>query len=199
MDIRKDVGFSDKLITYMYALEVQDLVDQGREEELQDVMEAYDIPEDRAADIVEACCKRYISQLLNLGLRAAKKYDEKEALQWMREIAKYSQFVTGTVDADGTLFDEEDKKRMISFYQTELESTQSSSEDAEKETSENELALREDENRIAEECDRLRDMINLTESFVPPTLGIAGLLGNAIGLNEMSMDSGKGKKQWAWN
>ena len=76
LDIQKDAGFNERLVTYMYALEVQSMIENGEEENLKDVQEAYDIPEDRASEIVEAASKRYVSQLLNLALRAAKKYDE---------------------------------------------------------------------------------------------------------------------------
>ena len=48
LNLRTDVGFSEKLVTYLFALEVQYLVENGRETELQEVQEAYDLPEDRA-------------------------------------------------------------------------------------------------------------------------------------------------------
>ena len=80
-------------MTYLYALEVQDLIERGEETLLQDVREAYDIPEEIAAQIVELSCKRYISQLLNLALRAAKRYKEEEAVEWTKQIAKYAEFV----------------------------------------------------------------------------------------------------------
>ena len=54
----------------------------------------------------QASCKRFVSQLLNLALRAAKKYDERETVTWMNQIAKYTVFISSAVDADGNLFKE---------------------------------------------------------------------------------------------
>ena len=55
---------------------------------------------------LQASCKRFVSQLLNLALRAAKKYDERETVTWMNQIAKYTVFISSAVDADGNLFKE---------------------------------------------------------------------------------------------
>ena len=85
----------------MYALEVQYLIENGLENDLLEVQEAYDIPVDRAEEIIEMSCKRYISQLLNLALRGAKKYDEQDAVKWLKQIVKYAVFVNGQVEADG--------------------------------------------------------------------------------------------------
>ena len=57
----------------------------------------------------QASCKRFVSQLLNLALRAAKKYDERETVTWMNQIAKYTVFISSAVDADGNLFKEVSK------------------------------------------------------------------------------------------
>lgn len=148
----KSIGFNDKLITYLYALEVQYLIENNLENELKDTQESYGIPEDRAEEVISAACKRYISQLLNLALRAAKKYDEKDCVSWIKEILKYSLFVSDSVDADGNMFTDKDKDRMIEFY---LSSEDSNSDSAEK----------------------LKNLVNLTENYVPPIEGIDGLLG----------------------
>ena len=63
----------------------------------------------------QASCKRFVSQLLNLALRAAKKYDERETVTWMNQIAKYTVFISSAVDADGNLFKEVSK--LISHLQ----------------------------------------------------------------------------------
>ena len=62
------------------------MIESGQEALLGDVREAYDIPEQIASEIVELSCKRYISQLLNLALRAAKRYKEEEAVEWTLQI-----------------------------------------------------------------------------------------------------------------
>ena len=85
-------------------------------------------------------------------MRAAKKYDEKDCVSWVKEILKYSVFINDTVDADGNMFTDKDKERMVEFY---LSSDQSNSDSAEK----------------------LKIFVNLTENYVPPVEGIDGLLG----------------------
>ena len=115
-----------------------------------------------------------MSQLLNLSLRASKKFNEQETVEWTKKIAKYAVFVDGTVDADGNLFREEDKERLVSFYEGACES------EAEKE-----MAV------------RLKAMINLTEDFVPPIEGIDGLLGKVKGMQSVD-GSNDDNKKWAW-
>jgi hypothetical protein len=178
--MQKDTGFNERLITYLYALEVQYLVENGEETELQNVQEAYDIPDERAEAIVEASCKRYVSQLLNLALRAARKYNEPESVRYTKQVAKYAKFVSGQVDADGTMFSEDDKKRMISFFESAMRD--------------------EDPDHVDEEyqvAEKLRSMINLTEEFVAPLQGIDGLLGKVKGMDAMDGDE-SGEKKWAW-
>jgi len=193
LNLKTDVGFSEKLVTYLFALEVQYLVENGRETELQEVQEAYDLPEDRAQDIVEACCKRYISQLLNLALRAAKKYDERDAAKWLREIVKYAVFIPDdvVVDADGNMFSETDKNRLISFYQSEYGEQAAESEEVDVQME-----------AVAEMSAKLRSMINLTESFQAPAQGIEGLLGNVKSLGQLGKDADASrpgeKRPWAW-
>jgi hypothetical protein len=60
-----------------------------------------------------------------------------------------------------TLSLQEDKKRMISFFEASLRDE----------------AKRTQEPMDSEICDKLRTMINLTESFQAPIDGIDGLLG----------------------
>lgn len=175
------------MLTYMFALEVQLLVNQGQEEQFRDLQQAYDLPEQRAAEIIEATCKRYVSQLLNLALRAAKKYDERDAILWTKRLLKYAVFITGAVEADGNLFREADKLRLVEFYQAELESA----EDSEI------LALAEQHGDLAQ---RLRELIQLSPDFVAPLQGIEGLLGNVKTLAQLEkdMNADTGKKAWAW-
>jgi hypothetical protein len=48
LSLRTDAGFNERLLTYLFTLEVQNLIESGRENELKDLQEAYDIPEERA-------------------------------------------------------------------------------------------------------------------------------------------------------
>lgn len=184
--MKKDTGFNDKLITYLYALEVQSIIENDTVEELKDVQDAYDIPEDRAELIVEACSKRYINQLLNLALRAAKKYDEKDCMRWVKSIAKYAVFVDGTVDADANMYSESDKARLINFFENSEDSELAEQSPLGGETR-------------TDMVQRLKLIINLTEDYVAPLQGIEGLLGNVQNLNELMIaDPKANKKRWAW-
>jgi len=187
LEMQKDTGFSTTILTYLYALEVQVMVDNGLEGDLTEVQEAYDIPDDRAADIVEACCKRYVNQLLNFALRGAKRYNEQDTIKWVKRIIKYAVFISTPVEADGSMFDDDDKKRMISFYQTEV----ANGEDAEL------LALVE---QYGDMADKFREMINVTDDYVSPISGIDGLLGNVRRLDQLEddMKDTDAKKNWAW-
>lgn len=182
-NLQKDVGFNDKLVAYLYALEVQYLIENGMEDQLKDIQEAYDIPDESAEKIVEACSKRYINQILNLALRAAKKYDEKGTMVWVKELVKYAVFVEGTVDADGNIFSEKDKLRLIGFYESSDESEGITTAGIEKD----------------EMAEKLKNMINVTEDYVAPLSGIEGLLGNVQNLNDLMIaDPSANKKRWAW-
>ena len=177
LNLQKDVGFNDKLVTYMYALEVQYLIENGLEDQLRDIQEAYDIPDEQAVGIIESCSKRYINQLLNLALRAAKRYDEKEAVSLAREIVKYARFVEGAVEADGNIYSEADKLRLIEFYHGDADAGDDREENAKKLTS----------------------LIFLTEAYVAPLSGIDGLLGKVQNLNDLMLaDPSANKKRWAW-
>ena len=158
LNLQKDAGFNPKMISYLYTLEVQASIEEGLETDLQEIQEAYEIPQDRAEAIVEATCKRYISQLLNLALASAKKYKEDDSNKYTLQIAKYMFFFDGSVDADGNLFSEDDKDRLITFFRDREGSTLSN----------------DDKKEISS---RLKSLINLTEDFVAPVEGLAGLLG----------------------
>jgi hypothetical protein len=180
LDIQKDVGLNERFVTYLYALEVQQLVNSGQEEELQEVQEGYSIPEERAQLIIEAACRRYLDQLMNLAFRAAKKFDEKDANRWLLEIVKYSQYVSGIIDCDGSIFSAKDKERLISYL----------------EAMELDKDLAEGEESIV---DRMQRMINLTEAYVPPLSGIQGLIDGTINLNQLMVaDPSENRKRWAW-
>lgn len=175
LDIQKDTGFNEKLVAYMYSLEVQYLVENDMAEDLKDIQEAYDIPEDRAADIVEAACSRYLNQVLNLALRAAKKYDERTAVLFGKQALRYTRFISGKVDADGNMFREADKERLISFLHDETRGMDASEDDR-------------------ASVERLKEVINITEDYVAPLKGIDGLEGKILPPPDINDD----KKKWSW-
>jgi len=179
-----DMGFNDRLRSYLFTLEVQELVDRGAPaEDLIDIQDAYSIPIERAEAIIESACKRYISQLLNLALRAAKKYDEPGAVLYVKRINQYVMFVDedGSVDADGNIFRKTDKDRLVGFYENHCKD-----------------AGDVDESDLKEQCRRLGSLINLTEDFEPPIDGIDGLLADGrLKLDQEKHDDSKGRR-WAW-
>lgn len=176
-----DMGFNDRLRAYLFTLEVQELVENEQSMDLLDLQEAYNIPIERAEDIIEATCRRYISQLLNLALRAAKKYDEPGAVRYVNQINRYIDFVDGTVDADGNIFKETDKDRLVSFFENDRNSDSNS-----------------DAEDTKEKCSRLRACINLTDDYKAPIDGIDGLLAEGKLKNAQEVhDEGKGRR-WAW-
>jgi hypothetical protein len=91
---------------------------------------------------------------------------------------KYSPFISDSVNADGNIYSEKDKERMISFYENDI---------------------KEGEKR---DVSRLRELVCLSEDYIPPLEGIDGLLGKVKGLSDLEAqirkDQDEGKKTWAW-
>ena len=160
LDIREDIGLNPNVIGFMYTLEVQAAIEGGYEGELQELQESYGIPEETAAYIVDVASKRYISQLLSIGLSHARKYEEAQTNSITEKIVKFMYFFDGPVDADANLFSEDDKERLISFYRDDERSKRSVEQKR-------------------EDCVRLKELILLSEDFVAPIEGIAGLKGEA--------------------
>ena len=78
-------------------------------------------------------------------------------------------------------------KRLIQFYQAELESK--------------DKIITTEDNEEENELVKLREMINLTDNYVPPVQGIDGLLGNVKSLSDLGRDGDKettDKRTWAW-
>jgi len=187
LDVQKDTGFNEKVVTLMYALEVQFAIENDLTDELAEIQEGYGIPSERAAAIVEATAERFVSQLLNLALRAAKKYDERECVKWTNKVSTYASFITGTVLADGNLFSEDDKARLLSFFEGSLKLSASEGGAGQGGVSSAEQAT--------EATERLRHLIVLSEDFVPPIEGIDGLLGSVKGVAGQTEAD---RKPWAW-
>ncbi len=95
-----------------------------------------------------------------------------------------------TVDADGNVFSEKDKSRLLSFFLSEF----SPSDGAE--------SYEEKAEDVAAVAAKLREMINLTESYQAPLQGIEGLLGNVKSLSQLGKDGDNKKpgekRPWAW-
>lgn len=177
LDIQADTGCTPQVVTYMYALEIQDMIERGDAEGLADAQEGYGIPEERASEMVEVTARRYVSQILNFALRAARKYNEQEAVLQVKKVLDFAQFIDVSetaVDADGNMFSEEDKERLIEFHEGSRRSIAGVAASAG-----NAEGLAEvDSGRSAkEDAEMLRALIHLTEDYKPAEGGIDGLLG----------------------
>lgn len=177
LDMQSDTGCTPQVVTYMYALEIQDMIERGDSDGLADAQEGYGIPEDRASEMVEVTARRYVSQILNFALRAARKYNEQEAVMQVKKVLDFAQFIDLSetpVDADGNMFSEDDKERLIEFHEgsrRSLAGIAASAEDTEG------LAEVDTGRSTKEDAATLRVLINLTEDYKPAEGGIDGLLG----------------------
>jgi hypothetical protein len=170
--MRTDTGYSKEIATFLYSLEVQAMIEADDESELAEAQEAYGIPAQAAAGIVEACAMRFISQTLNLALKDAYKYNETGCVTHTDRIVKYMRYVSGSVDADGYKYAPEVRERLIQYYASSLKD-QGKAEEAD------------------ETAGRLNSLIRLTTSYIPPSVGVAGTLD----AGEKNADP---KKRWAW-
>lgn len=183
----REIGLNSKVTALLFALEVQYLVSYDMLDDLPELEESYEIPEERAGDIVEAVAMRYLDQLLNIALLAAQKYDEAGCVAKVKEILKYAEFVSHPVRANARLFTEEDKTRLISFHIAELESLLEENEEAA-----GEVAAKKDH-----EVQLLKDLIEMSFDYITPGNGFLGLLGE-LPEDTVGNDATKGKKKWAW-
>lgn len=176
----KDLGFKPRLLSSLYALEVQQIISvqdesdvdgSGLAAELKDALSYYDLAEEVAADIVPLTCTRFLQQEVQLLLRAAKSFNEAETIMRARKVLHFAQFVDPEtrISADLTSFSELDKSRVSDFY---LASVGDSDLEA-----------------AGVSAERLRKLINLTEDYEPPENGMDGLLGNADLLSDAKGDN----------
>jgi hypothetical protein len=205
--MQEDAGFSAGMAAFLFALEVQYLVENSLvEAEFLQLPAAYGIPDERAHDILEATCARYVSQLLNLALRAAKKYDEREAVRWATQVLQYASYIPGAVAADGNLFKSADKARLIAFCQAQAEAQVVDAlpvlipaEGARTGSPGGPLELRavlatKFDNSVTNMVAKLQGLISLRDDFVPPVQGMQGLLSTPSDKSAAA----QGKKLWAW-
>jgi hypothetical protein len=177
LDIQADTGCTPQVVAFMYALEIQDMIERGDTDGLADAQEGYGIPEERASDMVEVTCRRYVSQILNFALRAARKYNEQECVMQTQRVLDFAQFIDiaegGAVDADGNMFSEDDKERLIAFHEGGRRSNAAAAASEEAGGGLAEATASSGK----EDAELLRALINLTEEYKPAEGGIDGLLG----------------------
>ena len=107
----------------------------------------------------------------------ARKYNEQEAVMQVKKVLDFAQFIDLSetpVDADGNMFSEDDKERLIEFHEgsrRSLAGIAASAEDTEG------LAKVDTGRSTKEDAATLRALINLTEDYKPAEGGIDGLLG----------------------
>ena len=118
-----------------------------------------------------------MSQILNFALRAARKYNEQEAVMQVKKVLDFAQFIDvsdSPVDADGNMFSEDDKDRLIAFHEGSKRTVGGVVASA----GGNEgLAETDSGTSTKEDAEMLRALINLTEDYKPAEGGIDGLLG----------------------
>lgn len=94
------------------------------------------------------------------------------------------------MDADGNVFSEKDKSRLLSFFLSEFS------------PSDGDGSYDEKADNVSAIAAKLKEMINLTESYQAPLQGIEGLLGNVKSLSQLGKDSDSSKpgekRPWAW-
>lgn len=155
MSLEEDMGFSPITLGLMFALEAQQLVEQSREAELEEVQHAYGIPDQGADAILESTCRRYMGELANKALQAIKEFKERDALALVKQMLRYGRYVTtGTIEADGGNFEESDKNDLIACYANEARA----GTDAE-------IAAYEAQ---GDQAQRLRELIELNPAYFMP-------------------------------
>lgn len=176
----KDLGFKPRLMSSLYALEVQQLINvqdesdvdgSGLAAELKDALSYYELSEEVAAEIIPLTCTRFLQQEVQLLLRAAKSFNEGETVMRARNVLRFAQFVDPEtrIAADLSSFSEVDKSRIADFYLASMEDS--------------------DLEAAGANVERLRKLITLTEDYEPPENGMDGLLGQADLLSEATGDN----------
>jgi len=125
MNYRNDFQFDEELIGTMFVYEIDYLLSkQLINSELQEIVEYYELPSDIAQEIIELSCSKYITQLGNMALIKAGRYDEKGCIDIMKQMLIYLPYLSSnaTISLDGNMFAEVDKTRAFSFVISELES-----------------------------------------------------------------------------
>jgi hypothetical protein len=169
----KEVGLGERILGLLYALEVQYAVEENLMDELGELQMTYEIPEQSAVLIIESTCKKYLEQIVTLALRASRRYEEREAVAYMEIILKYVRFLPEEMKilADPRIFQIEDIERLIGFYFAEKEFQRSTNN---VDTSSTSGGEDDSQDRLV---NRVRTLIQLSNDYIPPELGIEGLLG----------------------
>lgn len=155
MSLKEDLKFPDITLALMYALEVQEMVEQSREAEFEEVQHAYELDDQAAEAVIESTCRRHVTTLVNKALQAMREFKEHEALLLLKSALRYAKFVTtGTVEADGGNFEETDKRDLIAIYANEARAG-------------TDPEIRALEAR-GDQAQRLRDLIEMNPAFYVP-------------------------------
>ena len=167
----------------MYALEIQSLIESNSETDILELQEDYNITSDNAQTIIETCCRKYLNQIFNFLLKETKKYNEKEVLIWLKEIFKYIKFVSKPIDCDGNVFTNDDKLRLLNYF----------------DNNRSYFTENNNENENEDYLQKLDYIINLTQSYQPAVGGIAGLMNELPDMKVIAEeDTAANKKRWAW-
>jgi hypothetical protein len=137
--------------------------------------------------------------LLNFALKASKKYNEEETVEWTKKIVKYLVFLSeGTkIDADGNLFSNDDVKRILTFYQIEIENQNNEKKNNFDNNDDNNIEEKSFEEKNHNNhfiIEKLRDTINLSKSYRAPLKRMDSFKSD----KENGNKNNNGKKGWSW-
>lgn len=120
--MRKDLKFPESLIHILFSIEAQHLIELGKENELPDLLESYEISEESGQILVQAICRKYLNGLAFFGLKAAKAYQEGEAVKIGHEMLKFLPYLSSEdkLPLNDEIYKESDKMRFIEFLVTDL-------------------------------------------------------------------------------
>ena len=216
LELQEESGFSSALVSTLFGLEVQYLIEhslEGDATEFAGIKQVYGIPEARAQELFESVCRRYVSQLLSIALRLAKKYDEANAMVWMKRLLRYAVYLSDAVpvEVDGSLYTDADKERLIGFYQDEIENIRTANGRAaaggssmrnNKIKVDQELAALYEQH--GDQTEQLRRMIHINKDrlFRGAQQGVEGMQGGGTrvfaDVREKMAAMERGDAVWAW-
>lgn len=155
MTFREDLECSEEDLSVMFAVEVQQLLQDSRDAELKEVQLSYGIDDEIAAMIIESTSRICMSELVNKGLAAISVFKERDALVLLKRMLRYAKYITtGTVEGDGGNFKQSHKDDLIACYANEVRAG----------TDPEILALEAQ----GDQAQRLRDLIELNPEYLVP-------------------------------
>ncbi len=169
LDWFENLSFTAETVASLFALEVEYLVETEQSEELVEAQESYRIDPESASQIVELVCKQHVTRIVNNALRFARGYNEEEAVRVAKQLIKFGKYFSGKVKANGLVYSNDDKQRLITYYVRHLESQFEADADAAEAAGINSEENFSDEalaDIISNASSKLREMIYLDPRYI---------------------------------